>query len=811
LYKRKFHYAGKEKTFCGRFVENCKIIDPSKAVNISMQDICLACSQKLNDITNSEKYIPTKDIPKVINEELNIKEKIINLQEGIRSELSNLFPEEKTRKTTEGIHHTTATESRFKERIEVVKESIKSDDLKKASIDFSLAVTDFFEKTTEEGKLEKLVKESIKTDDLQKAGIDFSLTVTDFHERVIEEKKFKKLVEEVQLEIRKAAAKKSFFYYYKEKINFILKHPILYIFLLNVIIRIPPVLHAMGDDGFIVVWMAKAIQIDNFPIWIINPLSIFGLYPFSTYPIGGPLILSIIMIFFSEEISIAIFSLLFIGIAILTCYYLAKLIFRENQTLIILFVLFYTANPIFIQTSYWTSTLRGPFLSLLPLLLFYNLDLYNKFEWKKLILFCLSVLLVSLLYQLIFIYPLYLISSVLGFVIKNQDFLNRKYLPIYLIIYLVSFIIGILIFPIDPQQTSEFLISNDSIIGIIWNLLVDYLLKIGFILPLAFLGFIVQFFSTNEESNEGYDLFGVDKSIYIATFLMFGILLSLMSPISTYTSIFGIPWFTFYAVIGVKFLFQWRIKVLSYAIGFFPFVLAVIYSIYVVPLHIHLLGGLIIIFFSISIYFIRKERRKYWKPYYASIICSSLILVSLISINGLYNSDDFPFNYVHDDEIIISRYLKDINCEGKIILVYNPKVARRIQALAFKSVIFPGNGPANIYYNLIAIDEIKMHTEFSISNLIKSASPTPFQYMGENPERNILNQIINLNLTNLADVETLHSYGVNFIITENSTEPRFLTRWGEWENPILTSIVAVGILRVETNYLSLYEVPNNSS
>lgn len=71
-----------------------------------------------------------------------------------------------------------------------------------------------------------------------------------------------------------------------------LKHPLFLIFLINIVIRIPYFSQPQGDDAFVVIWMAKAMQNGFLDVWLMNPLSLFGFNPYSVYPIGGLIVLS---------------------------------------------------------------------------------------------------------------------------------------------------------------------------------------------------------------------------------------------------------------------------------------------------------------------------------------------------------------------------------------------------------------------------------------------------------------------------------------------------------------------------------------
>ncbi|MHA2308504.1 MAG: hypothetical protein ACXABJ_04450, partial [Candidatus Heimdallarchaeaceae archaeon] len=84
----------------------------------------------------------------------------------------------------------------------------------------------------------------------------------------------------------------------------------LFIGFLSILLRIPRLPYIYGYDGFEVIWIAFAINngalVSN-QTWLIHPLSYFGFYPFSQYPIALPLLLAgLLSINISLSISVVI-------------------------------------------------------------------------------------------------------------------------------------------------------------------------------------------------------------------------------------------------------------------------------------------------------------------------------------------------------------------------------------------------------------------------------------------------------------------------------------------------------------------------
>ncbi|MHA2345273.1 MAG: hypothetical protein ACXACP_01005, partial [Candidatus Hodarchaeales archaeon] len=711
---------------------------------------------------------------------------------------------------------------------------------------------DMLQKEIEEiNRLENIIEDSkleFFEENLEKAGLKFRKAIDFFTLANGEKNEIEVIIQEEKVDIKpievryfeeRLDIKEAYFILFMRTIKILIKTPIFYILLVNFLLRLPRSPHAMGDDAFLVVWMAKALLHGGAIFWEITPLSLFGMYPFSTYPIGGPTIMALIMIFFSEEVSIFLFSMIFTGVSIISSYYLAKLIFNEDQLSIFFFVIFFTTSPIFLRFSHWTSSMRGPFLSFIPLVLYTTFRLVSDFTWRNFLLFCVSLFFLGMTHQLAAIFcGIFFVSVVIALITNRLDLLNYKYSFGYLFIYACAFISGIIILPIDTSKTAEFLLTNDTIVGIIWNLGVDYFLRIGLIFPLAFLGFFIQFvriykgnypfdpsrvnpaksipefsiFPKSEESREPKPNTenNSQEILYLTVFLVFGVLLALVSPISKYASLFFLPWFAFYSVIGVRFLLGWGMNYLNYTIGCLPLVFGLFYSFFVIFLPLYVLGALALAIFSVGNFlYERKNIIMHSYEYIKIILFFSIVIISLISTDGLtYQLSgpyQFPLSYMSDDELQISNYLKEFNQENRIIIVFNPTVARRIHAMTFQQVLFPSNSPATVYYNYISSEEVRNQTKISIMSLFSSG--IPFSFTGENPEKTLRNSFLGLDFNDSDDLMQAISLRLGYLVIENTTTPLWRSQWGTTEVALFTSILHAGTLLIETKYLRLYEIP----
>ena len=579
---------------------------------------------------------------------------------------------------------------------------------------------------------------------------------------------------------------------WRNRITSIIQAPMFYALLINILIRIPYFPHAQGSDAFVVAWMAQAIQEGFIDAWIINPLSIFGLYPYSFYPIGGPFILSIFFIMgFSVDSALFLYSYLFMFVSIVTTYYLGKLIFSNDRLCTFFFVVFYTTSPVFLGYTYWTATVRGPFAAVLPLTLYFLLKLIKEFNVKNIIYFLVSIVILALMHRLIIIYPIFLLSLGCAILLIKVNFLKRRLLPIYLFSYLCAFIIGILVFPISLRITTEFLLKNDSIIGVAWNLAIDYALKFGIISLLAIWGFFNQFsFSESDNTEMTIQMF----------FLVLGFFLVFVTPISIYTSTLLLPWFGYFAVFGLKSIIKRQLKWIKYLLGIFPSFFGLLYSCIIIVLPIHLFTAALLAIASTLKITIKSNNNHLERinPFFV-ILCFSIVIFSRISVDGLIVSGYYPFNYVSEDEFIIAEYLEKYNSRQEIIVVYNGLVARRIQAISFQPVLRPINYAASVYYGWISVEEIQNNTVFDFSQLIRVG--IPFMTNCSFPE-DLFYYVSSLDLRIKENINAIHNARIRYVITNNPNTGDSIPK-----SPLFTSIHKYGVLRVETRYLCLYEIP----
>ncbi len=147
---------------------------------------------------------------------------------------------------------------------------------------------------------------------------------------------------------------------------------ILALVLLAIIVRLPRSPGIIGSDAFVVLWSGHALSEGFWDIWTISPVSLFGLHPYTSGAICVPLLIAImIRIGLSYEGIVLIVSMAVGVIGTLSAYALGAELFKTKQGSFF-FALFYSFSHLFLRFTYYTISLRGPLLAVLPLFLLYS-------------------------------------------------------------------------------------------------------------------------------------------------------------------------------------------------------------------------------------------------------------------------------------------------------------------------------------------------------------------------------------------------------------------------------------------------------
>jgi hypothetical protein len=289
---------------------------------------------------------------------------------------------------------------------------------------------------------------------------------------------------------------------------------ILLIFL-NIVIRIPLTTGEQGVDSFLIHSLSQSIVIEKTALWVIHPLSLFGLYPMA-YPSGIPYFLSILssQINFNLENTILITSILIGVISVFTSYLFFKFIFKKNKLLVFISCFLFSLAPLFLSYSIWTISTRGAAFIFVPLVFFLTFKILNKSKYLKRDIFLLilvhifSIMIHRSMFLLfiisffgILIIPCrYLFKKFIFRIIKvkNEFFLTIIYLLSFVFLFLIYYFIFDYLkisflsdFSLSRKINSSFLFeySTNPFI-ILFNVFLLMLTKINLFVGLAFFGIL---------------------------------------------------------------------------------------------------------------------------------------------------------------------------------------------------------------------------------------------------------------------------------------------------------------------------------
>lgn len=281
-------------------------------------------------------------------------------------------------------------------------------------------------------------------------------------------------------------------------------HPFIVIivigFLVTILMRIPRISGPYGLDGFTLFWEAQKLLEGHYLDWYINPFTIVGAFPFSSYPIGSLFIMAFFILIFNQmETTIFVFSIILSVLTFISSYYLGTKLFKTH-TYQLIFALIYTNAPTLLFFSYYTSSARLPLLTIVPLFLVLILELNKKFKLREFIFIIIILFLMFFLHRMSLIYLFFLFALFLGMIIPEKFKNKMKFdtsrvktnIIAIVIIALIMYVIGLIIIPLGNLGAKNPLLfsTNDIYINIIIGDFTDALFNWGilpFFLPLGIL------------------------------------------------------------------------------------------------------------------------------------------------------------------------------------------------------------------------------------------------------------------------------------------------------------------------------------
>jgi len=545
------------------------------------------------------------------------------------------------------------------------------------------------------------------------------------------------------------------------------------LFIVSIIIRIPRIPHMIGSDAFEVLWMAKAIAFGEGMKWIIHPLSVFGFYPFSFYPVGFPLIIACFLKLGLSDLSTSVLiSIFLVLIAEIGVIKLSKELFSK-KSLQILFVFSFIFSPNFIKLTYSTLVSRAPIMALSPWL-FYYLYKFRREKKKRDIIWILSIIIFStLIHRMWIIFIILLIIFTVGYyidkhiekAIKKLKNLN-DYLPLIITIITILFlcVIGYFFFGVTDARLVSPWFSDEKIGGLIINAIIDYGFRIGAIL--IFFPFGVYSLLKIKKQKEEHRYF----LVFIIIFLAF----SWTFPL--YITVVFLPMYLWISIIGLEKLNSYFSKKNLKYKNFVFYLIPIFYVIFNVSYAFLITNSwnYLTIFFVLStsffiIYFILKKRF-YEKFNFKKININlkymffhlSLLFITLTIVDGqiIFASRYFPYPYISTEEIMIADLINEIGINGSIF-VAQAEVARHISGYGFLPTLAGFHHGQQIYYDWGDLEEIKSNTTLSLSEVFRGNF---FEYLNIDPEFAIFFAVNNLQYTNVEMSNYIKSLNIQYVI-----------------------------------------------
>jgi len=556
------------------------------------------------------------------------------------------------------------------------------------------------------------------------------------------------------------------------------------IILFSFLIRIPRVPYPNGHDSFEVLWVAQAIvngALQSDYSWLISPFSFLGFYPFSHYPIGTALFLSIFLgIGLGIELSVFLSSMIWYTFGVIGLVKLSEEIFGENKNEQLLFLLsVLIGSNDYYKYTYYTFSPRGILISLSFWYFLYVFRFLKETNKKSFLKLLFLLILMVFFHRLSFIYILTLFFTLIQKIFKKMEKkynikvkINSKLSMILLLIALILLYLGYNSFQITTgsiwliKKTAE----NFDFFLII-SLIINYIIRLGILSIFFPIGFVALCFN-GHAINKNIKWFLI-MCVYFLCFAWTKQIytVSLFLPIYNLLSVVGMSQFK---RIKSKRVETDKIMLyISLILLVIVFLILIIIFTLIVPFfqtfYIIIIGSLFLL-----LYFIIAHRNSS-KKLQALIIITLILGTSVFSISmqeardnrltlTLYpNTLDYPQTRLTDDEKRVIEFIKENGCEGIVFIADERiEIARRIGGYGFLPTL-PGDHIVGqqIYYQWLSTEYVKSHSRFDLIHFINHFE---FMYFGLNFEEKLYNEVYKLYVSKPEDFYMLRNYNIQYVV-----------------------------------------------
>lgn len=560
---------------------------------------------------------------------------------------------------------------------------------------------------------------------------------------------------------------------------FIKKHYFeIIIFFVTILIRIPRELNIFDIDTYEILWMAQGIVdgalVNSDQTWLISFFSYLGFYPFSHYPIGLPLLLSIFL-FLNFPIWLAYFLITLIEITI--TYFgirkIAKYLF-DNRLLQYFLIIMYVNCPILLRFSYMTVHPRAFIMAFVPWFLYYVLKSFDSPSKKNILLSLLFLVLMIFTHRvwigvIAFIIPIILTKMTFKKIDRVRLNKNKAILLISFILLLnIAFcFLSFRIFNVDPRKIESPWFSNEYNAELVANVALDYATRIGVTIIFLPFGIFDMFKRLYKMTNKNLTSNLTYKEKRSTIFFLYSLFFVCITWIFTlYSTVLFLIYLVFYTTLGFNFVIRnfkkVNVKFLSFIFLLYSSIVSLLYiqALRTSVLWLQILAlliGVVSIFALINQKSISQIKnfviRITSNRNLASISQMSFILI-LISVSFFSvtvrdatirsSENEFPVSrYITDEEKEMIFVIKNHGVSG-IIFCASDILAWHIGGYGFLPTIKAFHNPQQLYYNWVDKDNVLENSTFNFLEILNFAEIFTFDY---NPETELYETVRNMNLT----------------------------------------------------------------
>jgi len=271
--------------------------------------------------------------------------------------------------------------------------------------------------------------------------------------------------------------------------------------ILNIIIRIPSTPHETGVDSFLIHTLANSISVFGQANWWINPLSVFGFYPYS-YASVVPFSLSGISqsANLDMELTILIFNIIVGTFSVFTMYLLAGAIKDDDLFKFLVAFGFSISQGVLVFTT-WNISTRGFFTVFFPLFIYLVL-MIRVHKIRALMLVGIISIFLAGVHHFIWFTGTVILAFLVVFVLKPKlNKFTRYVIPSNASMNLVYMALLLLLLLIPFVMRTFFEVSKYTFII---DLIMVSVRKVGFSFIFVFGGIVYLALKNNKSSEEWF-------------------------------------------------------------------------------------------------------------------------------------------------------------------------------------------------------------------------------------------------------------------------------------------------------------------